>query len=121
MAGTEAAREAIYLKRLTNAVFKSIKWPIKLIGDNKGSLDLAKNAVFHARMKHIELRHRFITEVVERGIVEVERVGTRDMLADGFTKSLPKETFKDHRERISMERRDGDQDFMLVARERKRK
>ena len=55
MEGTEAAREAIYLKGLMNAVFKSIKWPIKLIGDNKGLLDLAKNVVFHARTKHIEL------------------------------------------------------------------
>ena len=74
MAGTEAARGAIYLKGLMNAVFTSIKWPIKLIRDNKGSIDLAKNVVFHARTKHIELRNRFIIEVVERGIVKVARI-----------------------------------------------
>ena len=68
--------------------------------NNKGLLDLAKNAVFHTRMKHVELMYRFIIEVVEKGIVEVERVGIQDMLADGFNKPLVKDTFKNYRERI---------------------
>ncbi len=101
MAGTEAAREAIYLRGLVQTIFG---WEdrVKLVGDNKGSLDLAKNPVFHARTKHINLRHRFITQVVEEGIAEVHRVRSKDMLADGMTKPLPKETHRDLLRRMGM-------------------
>ena len=117
----EAAREAIYLKGLTNAVFTSVKWPITLIGDNKGWIDLAKNMVFYTRTKHIELKHRFIIEVVERGIVKVVRVGIKDMLADGFTKALLKDTFKNYIARIGVERRDLDGKMAIVMKVKKRK
>ena len=72
-------------KSLTATIFRA-KMAYKLVGDNKASLDLAKTVVFHARTKHIELKHRFITEVIESGIIQVERVASKDELSDGFTK-----------------------------------
>ena len=101
MAGTEAAREAIYLRSLVKTIFGWDK-KVHLIGDNKGSLDLAKNPVFHARTKHIQIRHRFITQVVEDGIAEVHRVRSKDMLADGLTKAIPKDAQRDHLMRMGM-------------------
>ena len=63
MAGTEAAREAVWLKGLTDAIFRTeysssytIQWPIQLRGDNQGSLSLANNPQFHKRTKYIVLR-----------------------------------------------------------------
>ena len=109
MAGTEAARETIWLKQLTDILFKNpeIPWPITLYSDNQGSLGLAKNPIFHSRTKHIELRYRFITQAVEDGVINVKHVPTKDKLADGFTKPLSKEQHSNHMRRLGLRLRGG--------------
>ncbi|GJU83825.1 hypothetical protein Tco_1291371 [Tanacetum coccineum] len=46
------------------------------------------------RSKHIEIRHHFIREQVEKGVVELYFVRTEYQLADIFTKALPRERFQ---------------------------
>ncbi|GJT14440.1 retrovirus-related pol polyprotein from transposon TNT 1-94 [Tanacetum coccineum] len=48
----------------------------------------------HSRSKHIDIRHHFIREQVEKGMVELYFVTTDYQLADIFTKALPREQFK---------------------------
>nr|GFA54559.1 Gag-Pol polyprotein [Tanacetum cinerariifolium] len=55
---------------------------------------LAVNSVQHSRSKHIDIRHHFIKEQVERQIVELYFVETNYQLADIFTKALPRECFE---------------------------
>ncbi|GJR11940.1 hypothetical protein Tco_0794592 [Tanacetum coccineum] len=50
-------------------------------------------AVQHLRSKHIDIRHHFIKEQVERKVVELYFVETKYQLADIFTKALPRERF----------------------------
>ena len=50
---------------------------------------LAKNPVFHARTKHIDIRHHFIRENIERNVIHVIRI--ENMLAYIPTKGLSKE------------------------------
>nr|GFA31314.1 retrovirus-related Pol polyprotein from transposon TNT 1-94 [Tanacetum cinerariifolium] len=47
------------------------------------------NNVQQSRSKHIDIRHHFIREQVERGVVELYFVSTDYQLADIFTKALP--------------------------------
>ncbi|GJS70809.1 integrase, catalytic region, zinc finger, CCHC-type containing protein [Tanacetum coccineum] len=47
----------------------------------------------HSRSKHIDIRHHFIKEQVERKVVELYFVETKYQLADIFTKALPRERF----------------------------
>jgi hypothetical protein len=56
--------------------------------DNQGGMSLAKNPVFHARTKHIDIRHHFIRDVISDGIVEQTYISTDNMPADALTKSL---------------------------------
>ncbi|GJX15110.1 retrovirus-related pol polyprotein from transposon TNT 1-94 [Tanacetum coccineum] len=51
------------------------------------------DAVQHSRSKHIDIRHHFIKEQVERKVVELYFVETKYQLADIFTKALPRERF----------------------------
>nr|GEU65621.1 retrovirus-related Pol polyprotein from transposon TNT 1-94 [Tanacetum cinerariifolium] len=44
--------------------------------------------------KHIDIRHHFIREQVERGVVELYFVTTDFQLADIFTKALPRQRFE---------------------------
>ncbi|GJU38990.1 hypothetical protein Tco_1191947 [Tanacetum coccineum] len=48
----------------------------------------------HSRSKHIDIRHHFIREQVEKGVVELYFVRTEYQLADIFTKALPRERFE---------------------------
>nr|GEU46049.1 copia protein [Tanacetum cinerariifolium] len=48
----------------------------------------------HFRSKHIDIRHHFIREQVEKGLVELYFVMIDYQLADIFTKALPKERFE---------------------------
>nr|GEV15695.1 hypothetical protein [Tanacetum cinerariifolium] len=50
--------------------------------------------VQHSRSKHIDIRHHFIREQVERGMVELYFVTTDYQLADIFTKALPRQRFE---------------------------
>lgn len=65
--------------------------PIKC--DNTSAINLTKNPVYHSRTKHIEIRHHFIRDHVQKGDCLIEFVETSKQLADIFTKPSPKENF----------------------------
>nr|GEV00513.1 retrovirus-related Pol polyprotein from transposon TNT 1-94 [Tanacetum cinerariifolium] len=58
------------------------------------AIALCCNNVQHSRFKHIDIRHHFIREQVEKGVVELYFVTTDYQLTDIFTKALPKERFE---------------------------
>ena len=62
--------------------------------NNQGCIALANNLVSHSRAKHIDIHHHFIRERIERREIRLNYVSTKDMLADVFTKALPREAFE---------------------------
>ncbi|GJX27314.1 hypothetical protein Tco_0233610 [Tanacetum coccineum] len=52
------------------------------------------NNVQYSRAIHIDIRHHFIREQVEKGVVELYFVRIEYQLADIFTKALPRERFE---------------------------
>nr|GEZ09445.1 copia protein [Tanacetum cinerariifolium] len=63
-------------------------YQIHLYCDNKSTIALCCNNVQHSRSKHIDIRHHFIKEKVENGVVELYLVRTKYQLVDIFTKPL---------------------------------
>ena len=61
--------------------------------DNTSAINLSKNPILHSRTRHIEIRHHFLRDHVQKGDCVLEFVDTKNQLADIFTKPLPKETF----------------------------
>ncbi|GJX01290.1 hypothetical protein Tco_0185203 [Tanacetum coccineum] len=59
-------------------------------------------AEYIAMSKHIDIRHHFIREQVEKGVAELYFVRTEYQLADIFTKALPREQFEFILPRLSM-------------------
>ncbi|GJW70907.1 retrovirus-related pol polyprotein from transposon TNT 1-94 [Tanacetum coccineum] len=55
---------------------------------NKSAISLCYNNIQHSRSKHIDIRHHFIKEQVENGVVELYFVRTEYQLIDIFTKPL---------------------------------
>ncbi|GKA02777.1 hypothetical protein Tco_0675558 [Tanacetum coccineum] len=58
------------------------------------AIALSCNNVQLSRFKHIDIRHHFIREQVENGVVELYFVKTNYQLADILTKALPRERFE---------------------------
>ncbi|GJR07552.1 retrovirus-related pol polyprotein from transposon TNT 1-94 [Tanacetum coccineum] len=67
---------------------------IPLYCDNKSAIALCCNNVQHSRSNHIDIRHDFIREQVENGVVKLYFVMTDYQLADIFTKTLPRDRFE---------------------------
>ncbi|GKF33747.1 hypothetical protein Tco_0106947, partial [Tanacetum coccineum] len=67
---------------------------IPLYCDNKSAIALSCNNVQHSRSKYIDIRHHFIREKVENGVVELYFVETNYQLVDILTKALPRERFE---------------------------
>nr|GEU62087.1 retrovirus-related Pol polyprotein from transposon TNT 1-94 [Tanacetum cinerariifolium] len=67
---------------------------IPLYYNNHSAIALCCNNVQHSRYKNINIRHHFIREQVENGVVGLYFVTTDYQLADIFTKALPRERFQ---------------------------
>ncbi|GJS27944.1 retrovirus-related pol polyprotein from transposon TNT 1-94 [Tanacetum coccineum] len=66
---------------------------IPIMCDNKGAIDLSKNPVQHSRTKHIEIRHHFLRDNVQKGNFSIENVTSKDNIANILTKPLKCESF----------------------------
>ena len=62
--------------------------------DNTSAINVSKNPVHHSRTKHIDVRHHFLRDHVEKGNVVLNHVCTQDQVADIFTKGLSREPFE---------------------------
>ncbi|GJR54308.1 retrovirus-related pol polyprotein from transposon TNT 1-94 [Tanacetum coccineum] len=97
----KACQQALRMKQAL------IDYDIRLDGfpimcDNKGVIDLSKNPVQHSRTKHIEIRHHFLQDNVQKGHISIEKVSSVDNIADILTKPLKRESFNYIRLRLGI-------------------
>ena len=88
MALTEAIKEAIYIRRLLESLGAAQEGPTIIYTDSTGAEALIDHPTSHRRTKHIEIRREFIKYHIEHETVKIERVSTKDQLADIMTKPL---------------------------------
>jgi len=91
----KGAQAALWLRSLLTEL--RIPATFTLLGDNQGSIKLAKNPEFHQRTGHIPLEEHFLRDEVEAGHITVQWVPTEEQLADGLTKIL---SIADHKEMV---------------------
>ncbi|KAI3818794.1 hypothetical protein L1987_12612 [Smallanthus sonchifolius] len=103
MASTSAACQALWLRNLISDLMGEEAQVVKLFLDNEAAIALTKNPVFHGRSKHIDTKHHFIPECVERGQVCVEHVSGNLQKADILTKPLPRVKFAEMRSLVGMD------------------
>jgi hypothetical protein len=56
--------------------FRVIFERVSLMCGNTNVIYVAKNLVFHKRMRHLERRHHFLTDHVEKGDIEMRYIDT---------------------------------------------
>ena len=73
-----------------------------ILCDNKSSIAMTKNLVYHSRTRHIAIKHHFIRDTVEKEKVVIKYCNTNDQVADIFTKALPRDKFHYFRELMNV-------------------
>ena len=97
VAMADGMKEAIFVRYLWSFIFPDRDVGCTLIHeDNVSTIHLACNPATTPNSKHIDTRHHFIREGVERGGFKVVHVQSNLQRADFLTKPLPKEIFCAH-------------------------
>ncbi|GKE54065.1 hypothetical protein Tco_1489221, partial [Tanacetum coccineum] len=60
----------------------------KIYIDNKSTICIVKNPVFHSKTKHIEIRYHFIRDAYDKKLIHVLKIHTDDNVADLLTKAF---------------------------------
>jgi hypothetical protein len=61
---------------------------ILLMCDNTSIISIPKNPILHKKMRHVERRHHFLRDHVEKRDIEMRYIDTERQLVNIFTKPL---------------------------------
>ena len=75
---------------------------IPLMCVNTSAVSMGKNTIQHKRTKHINVRHHFLRDNVEKGNIVLTYCPTEEQIADIFTKALSKDQFERNRLKLGM-------------------
>ncbi|GKG50953.1 hypothetical protein Tco_0539077, partial [Tanacetum coccineum] len=78
-----------FLEELDRAQTESV-----LFCDNQSAIHLAKNPVFHGRMKHIKIRYHYIRELVSEKTLSLMKIFGAENPIDMFTKVVTTKKLK---------------------------
>ena len=59
--------------------------------DSQATLARAYSGVYNGKSRHISLRHGYVRELIQRGVISISYVRTSENLADPFTKPLTRD------------------------------
>ena len=92
MAAVGAAKEICYLRKLFNHLDISTNGPTIMHQDNQATIKMSTLGNIK-RCKHIDVRYHFMTEKAVAKQIKVLYLPTKAMIADFFTKALPRPAF----------------------------
>jgi hypothetical protein len=73
-----------------------VKLPMKVMGDNKGVLELMNSQSTGGRTRHIDVRYYFLRDLQAEGLIELIWIAGKTNPADLFTKNLGGVDFERH-------------------------
>jgi hypothetical protein len=91
VAMSRCAQQMLWMQSWLKEVDMEVTTPGVIKGDNRGAIALTKNTKDHGKVKHIDIRHHFIRELIDGGAITIEQVSSADNLADLFTKPLARD------------------------------
>jgi hypothetical protein len=93
---SEVCGEILFLKQVLEFLGVDIDLPIQIMVDNIGAIFLSQNQSVSQRTRHIDVRHHFVRQHIENGVVEVNFVRSEENVADIFTKNVGTDVYNKH-------------------------
>jgi hypothetical protein len=101
-----ASCEAIWLQKLLTGLFDLEMEATMILCDKKSCIKMTENPVFHDKMKHIEIWYHYIRDMVQRGAIKLQYVGTDEQVAQVLTKLMSHVKFGYFRDKFDVVRKD---------------
>ena len=86
--------EAIWIQELLTDLFDLEMEATVILCDNQSCIKMMENPMFHDKSKHIEIQYHYIHDMVQRGVVNLQYVGTDKQVADVLTNPLSRVKFE---------------------------
>jgi hypothetical protein len=102
MAASQAACEAIWMRKILVGLFGSHLDPTVIYCDNQSCIKLSINPVFHDRSKHIDIWYHHLRDCVQRKIIFLQYIPMEDQDANILMKVLARSKFEYHRDMIGV-------------------
>ncbi|MCO5550906.1 hypothetical protein L7F22_004400 [Adiantum nelumboides] len=97
-----ATVECVWLRRLMTDLGVGQNTATTIYTDSQSALAVAKNPIFHARTKHIEVHYHYVKERLSAREISLAYVPTQDNLTDLFTKALSREKLEAFRKALGL-------------------
>ncbi|MCO5597628.1 hypothetical protein L7F22_051709 [Adiantum nelumboides] len=94
--------ECVWLRRLMADLGVGQVIANTIYTDNHSALAVARNPIFHARTKNIEVHYHYVRERLSAREISLAYVPTQDNLADLFTKALSHEKLEAFRKALGL-------------------
>ena len=78
------------MKRFLNEIGVS-QDKYEVLCDSQSAIHLSKNSSFHSRSKHIDVRYHWVRDVLEKKLLELNKVHTDKNVSDMLTKVVTKD------------------------------
>ncbi|MCO5558217.1 hypothetical protein L7F22_011796 [Adiantum nelumboides] len=97
-----ATVDCVWIRRLLADLCECQQASTTIFTDSQSAMAVARNPVFHARTKHIEVHYHYVRERLHAGEITLTYCPTQDNIADLFTKALSREKFEAFRKALGL-------------------
>jgi hypothetical protein len=88
VSAVSAGQEIVWMRSFLGELGYYFDVPSLLLVDNQSAIQVVRNPEHHGRMKHLDLRFFWLSDMVNSGVIAVRYIPTADMAADLPTKTL---------------------------------
>lgn len=87
----EAAKDVLFLRNLAEelSVTELTSVSTTFFNDNQSAQYAIKNENVSAKIKHVDIKIHFVRDLLRKGLVNIEFLESKQMIADVLTKLLP--------------------------------
>ena len=105
---SEAVKEIPFIAQILMSMGIRIKLPVIVRIDNVGAIFMAENQTSSSRTRHMDVRWRYTSNMIEEKLIKLVFVPTADNVSDLGTKNVTKETYESHEWKFLKSKQDQD-------------
>ena len=105
LALSQAAKEGLYVRRLLDELTITLDdHRIRIECDNKQTIHLVSQEIarLQTKLRHLDIHSHWLRQEVQGGRIAVDYTPTKQMIANGLTKALPRSEFEDFVKQVNL-------------------
>jgi hypothetical protein len=86
MTTCDTCTKVVWLRKLVSGLFNQVLDLIVIYCDDQSCMKLSENPIFHDMSKHIEIKHYFLSDKIQRGEVVFQYISRDEQIVDILVK-----------------------------------